>query len=114
MAGVGSAFSPGTTTAGTKVGKEGEEWGGRIGKAGEGLGEKLVAVVAVLSDERGVISPCGKCRQIMWDMHPWIRVIIQTNEGQGEEGLRTVGLDELLPYAYTWVWKPKVKDVVKE
>ncbi|CZR54866.1 related to cytidine deaminase [Phialocephala subalpina] len=85
MAGVGSAFSPGV-----------------VGEGGEG--ERLVAVVAVLSDGRGVISPCGRCRQVMWDMHPWIRVIVQ----DGEE-MKTVGMEELLPYAYSWVWKPKVE-----
>lgn len=63
-----------------------------------------MAVVAVLSDGRRVISPCGRCRQIMWDMHPWIRVVVK----DGEE-LKTVGMEELLPYAYTWVWKPKVE-----
>lgn len=41
---------------------------------------------------------------VMWDMHPWIRVVVK----DGEE-LKTVGMEELLPYAYTWVWKPKVE-----
>lgn len=87
-AGVGSSYSPGID------------------------GEKLVAVVAVLSDGRGIISPCGRCRQVMWDLHPQIRVIIQIEEG--EEGLKTAGMEELLPYAYTWTWKPKAQETLKE
>ncbi|KUJ08784.1 uncharacterized protein LY89DRAFT_690787 [Mollisia scopiformis] len=86
QAGVGSSFSPGTSD------------------------EKLVVVVAVLSDGRGVISPCGKCRQIMWDMHAGIRVIVKDERGGGE--LVTVSVEELLPYAFTWVWKPKADEVV--
>jgi len=46
----------------------------------------------------------------MWDMHPQIRVVVQ--DGEGEEGLKTVGMEDLLPYAYTWIWKPKVQDAI--
>jgi len=58
-------------------------------------GAKLVCCVAVANDQRGVISPCGRCRQMMMDYYPGIRVII--NDGKE---LRTAGVEELLPFAY--------------
>lgn len=70
----------------------------------EGIGkEELLCVVAVTNDARGVISPCGRCRQFMSDYYPGIRVIVKT--GVGEE-LGTVGIDELLPYAYVTTLRP--------
>jgi len=59
--------------------------------------EKLVLMVAVASRGRGVVSPCGRCRQLLLDYHPGIRVIVR----DGEER-RVVGLQELLPYSYVW------------
>ncbi|TVY92699.1 Blasticidin-S deaminase, partial [Lachnellula willkommii] len=56
----------------------------------------LTHVVAVASDDRGVISPCGRCRQMMFDYYPEIRVIVKDDGGE----LRTVGVKELLPFAY--------------
>lgn len=59
--------------------------------------EKLVLIVAVASRGRGVVSPCGRCRQLLLDYHPGIRVIVR----DGEE-CKVVGLEELLPYSYVW------------
>lgn len=56
---------------------------------------KLTTIVAVANEGRGVISPCGRCRQIMFDYYPDIEVIIK----DGEE-LRTAGMKELLPFGY--------------
>lgn len=71
-AGVGSALNPGI-----------------------GDGARLTTIVAVANEGRGVISPCGRCRQMMFDYYPDIQVII--NDG---EELRTVGIPELLPFGY--------------
>jgi cytidine deaminase len=71
-AGVGSAMSP-----------------------GNGDGAKLTTIVAVANEGRGVLSPCGRCRQMMLDYFPDIQVIIK----DGEE-LRTAGMPELLPFGY--------------
>lgn len=62
-----------------------------------GFGEKarLTTIVAVANEGRGVISPCGRCRQMMFDYYPDIQVIIK----DGEE-LRTASMQELLPFAY--------------
>lgn len=74
-------------------------------KEGEREKEEILCVVAVANDARGVISPCGRCRQFMSDYYPGIRVIVKT--GVGEE-LGTVGIDELLPYAYVTTLRPEV------
>ncbi|MFD3486476.1 cytidine deaminase family protein [Streptomyces sp. NPDC058665] len=55
----------------------------------------LVTVVAVGSDGRSVLPPCGRCRQVLLDYFPRVDVIVPT-----EDGLRTVPVRELLPYAY--------------
>jgi len=58
--------------------------------------ETMATCVAVANDNRGVISPCGRCRQMMLDYYPGIRVIVRDLAGE----LVTVGMEELLPYAY--------------
>jgi cytidine deaminase len=75
----------------------------------------LTHVVAVANDDRGVISPCGRCRQMMFDYYPEIMVIVKDEEGKstcdmgvrrkanefwGVGELRTVGVKELLPFAF--------------
>jgi cytidine deaminase len=59
--------------------------------------EALVLVVAVASRGRGVVSPCGRCRQLLLDYHPEIRVVVRDGEA-----VRVVGLGELLPFSYVW------------
>lgn len=43
-------------------------------------GAKLTTIVAVANDRRGVISPCGRCRQMLLDYHPDIEVIVKDGE----------------------------------
>ncbi|KAJ5757332.1 uncharacterized protein N7511_006026 [Penicillium nucicola] len=64
--------------------------------AGAGT-QKLTHIVAVGEDgQDGVImSPCGRCRQVLRDLHPGIRVVVQKNGNAV-----CVSIDELLPYAY--------------
>ena len=50
-------------------------------------------VVAVARSGRGVVTPCGVCRQIMHDRWPGIGIIM-TRDG----GLSKVTLSELFPY----------------
>ncbi|KAH6664068.1 cytidine and deoxycytidylate deaminase zinc-binding domain protein [Halenospora varia] len=71
--------------------------------------EIATTVVAVTNDSRGVISPCGRCRQIMFDYYPDIKVIVRDPAlGNDEEGLRTVTVGELLPFAYVSILRPVV------
>jgi cytidine deaminase len=68
-----------------------------IGRAvADGVGE-LSPTVAVGDRERRVLSPCGRCRQVLLDLHPKIEVVVADGEG-----LRTVSIRELLPWANVW------------
>lgn len=54
-------------------------------------------MVAVGDRERGVIPPCGRCRQVMLDYFPDVKVIV------GAPGrLRAVPVAALLPESYVW------------
>jgi cytidine deaminase len=55
----------------------------------------LTTMVAVVSDGGGVIPPCGRCRQMLFDYYPEIRAIVRV-----ESGLASVPIVDLLPYAF--------------
>lgn len=55
----------------------------------------LTHIVAVANHGRGVMSPCGRDRQVLADHYPDIRVILP-----GPDGLISVIASELLPLAY--------------
>jgi cytidine deaminase len=55
----------------------------------------LTTMVAVIADGGGVIPPCGRCRQMLYDYYPDIRVVLHV-----ESGLAAVPIVELLPYAF--------------
>ncbi|KAI7775787.1 hypothetical protein LA080_006372 [Diaporthe eres] len=90
---------------------------GTAAAGGCGTPGTLTHMVAVRNDGVTVLSPCGRCRQVLMDLHPDIRVIVDTRtgkkgsaggespvEGGGGSGglgsLRVVSMDELLPFAY--------------
>ena len=61
-------------------------------------------IVAVHEKARnGVVSPCGNCRQMLFEYCPDIRVIVNNDEGE----LIKVPIRDLLPFAYTEV---KIED----
>ena len=61
-------------------------------------------IVAVHEKARnGVVSPCGNCRQTLFEYCPDIRVIVNNDEGE----LIKVSIRDLLPFAYTEV---KIED----
>lgn len=62
--------------------------------AGQGAYD-LTAIVAVGDEGRGVIPPCGRCRQVLLDYFPGIEVLV----GRGP-ALRAVRVRDLLPDAY--------------
>ena len=57
----------------------------------------LDTVVAVGDRDRGVVPPCGRCRQVLSDYFPQLRVIV----GNGDR-MRAVPIAELLPETYVW------------
>lgn len=64
--------------------------------AAEGL-RKLEVIVAVADHGRGILAPCGRCRQILLDYQPTIRVIVSSGGS-----VRVVPIAELLPWANPW------------
>ncbi|MEU5714444.1 cytidine deaminase [Streptomyces sp. NPDC020403] len=67
-----------------------------IGAAAAAGARELTGIVAVGNDDRGVMPPCGRCRQVLSDYFPEIRVTVDT--GNGPEALP---VRDLLPYAYS-------------
>jgi cytidine deaminase len=67
-----------------------------IGAAAAAGAGPLVTMVAVGDRGRGVMAPCGRCRQVLLDLHPDVRVIVP-----GESGLVAKPVRGLLPYSYS-------------
>jgi cytidine deaminase len=66
-----------------------------IGAAAGAGAEPLITIVAVSDGERGVIAPCGRCRQVLLDLHPDVYAIVPED---GE--LRSRPIRDLLPNSY--------------
>jgi cytidine deaminase len=84
----------------------------------------LRTIVAVGDRDRGVVPPCGRCRQVLLDYFPAIDVIVgrggaggtgrvdgtdEAGEAGGTDGedgetgrVRTVPVTDLLPVSYVW------------
>lgn len=75
------------------------------GPEGEGR-ETLTHIVAVANDDRerpnGILSPCGRCRQVLADLWPGIKAIVEDRSVEGEERFKAIDVRELLPFVYTW------------
>ncbi|MEU0646473.1 cytidine deaminase [Streptomyces umbrinus] len=68
-----------------------------IGTAAAQGAYDLDTIVAVGDRDRGVVPPCGRCRQVLLDYFPALQVIVGTNDD-----LRTVPVTALLPESYIW------------
>ncbi|MFD6971330.1 cytidine deaminase [Streptomyces sp. NPDC059979] len=68
-----------------------------IGAAAAQGAYALDTIVAVGDRDRGVVPPCGRCRQVLVDYFPTLKVIV----GAGDR-LRTVSVADLLPESYIW------------
>ncbi|MFC0509204.1 cytidine deaminase family protein [Micromonospora costi] len=68
-----------------------------IGAAATQGATELETIVAVGDRGRGVIPPCGRCRQVLRDYFPSIRVIVGPMDA-----LRVVEVGDLLPDTYVW------------
>lgn len=68
-----------------------------IGAAATAGASDVEAIVAVGDRGRGVIPPCGRCRQVLLDYFPSIKVIVGP-----PDGLRAVPVANLLPETYVW------------
>ncbi|MFJ4466959.1 cytidine deaminase [Streptomyces sp. NPDC089424] len=68
-----------------------------IGAAAAQGVQELDTIVAVGDRDRGVLPPCGRCRQVLLDYFPGLGVVV----GRGDR-LRTVPISDLLPESYVW------------
>ncbi|WP_053203893.1 cytidine deaminase family protein [Jiangella muralis] len=68
-----------------------------LGTARANGARRIESIVAVGNHGRGVVGPCGRDRQILFDYHPGIRVLLPA-----ADGVRAVPIEELLPLAAVW------------
>ncbi|MCU7727754.1 cytidine deaminase [Actinoplanes sp. KI2] len=68
-----------------------------LGHARASGARELTTIVAVGNRGRGPVGPCGRDRQILFDYHPGIRVILPT-----DVGVRSVRIEDLMPLAARW------------
>src|SRR3954471_8700515 len=68
-----------------------------LGHARASGARELTTIVAVGNAGRGPVGPCGRDRQILFDYHPCIRVLLPT-----EHGIRSVRITDLMPLAARW------------
>nr|WP_202437999.1 cytidine deaminase [Streptomyces sp. SID5910] len=68
-----------------------------IGAAAAQGAYDLDTMVAVGDRDRGVVPPCGRCRQVLADYFPDLKVIVTT-----PTGTRTLPITDLLPVTYVW------------
>lgn len=68
-----------------------------LGHARASGARELSTIVAVGNCGRGPVGPCGRDRQILFDYHPGIRVILPTGQG-----VRSVRVTDLMPLAARW------------
>ncbi|MDN5725902.1 MAG: ASCH domain-containing protein [Propionibacteriales bacterium] len=59
--------------------------------------DQIKTVVAAYGPTGQVIAPCGKCRQVLFDLDSAIECVIRT-----ENGLVAMPVRDLLPFAYDW------------
>ncbi|MFD7783376.1 cytidine deaminase family protein [Streptomyces nojiriensis] len=60
----------------------------------------LDTIVAVGDRDRGIVPPCGRCRQVLLDYFPAIEVIVAV--GDRPRTPRTLPITDLLPESYVW------------
>ena len=68
-----------------------------LGHARASGARELSTIVAVGNMGRGPVGPCGRDRQVLFDYHRDIRVILPT-----AEGVRSVRVRDLMPLGAVW------------
>lgn len=68
-----------------------------LGAARAAGAREIATIVAVGNHGRGPVGPCGRDRQVLFDYHPGIRVLLPT-----EAGVKSVLIEDLMPLAARW------------
>jgi cytidine deaminase len=68
-----------------------------IGTAAAQGAYELDTLVAVGDRDRGIVPPCGRCRQVLFDYFPTLTIIIGNNGHT-----RALPITDLLPETYVW------------
>lgn len=68
-----------------------------LGAARAQGGREFTTIVAVGNHGRGVVGPCGRDRQVLFDYHRGIRVLLPT-----ADGIRVATIETLMPFAAAW------------
>lgn len=68
-----------------------------IGTAAAQGAYELDTLVAVGDRDRGIVPPCGRCRQVLFDYFPTLTIIIGNNDRT-----RALPITDLLPETYVW------------
>ncbi|GIF68257.1 cytidine deaminase [Asanoa ishikariensis] len=68
-----------------------------LGHARASGARELTTIVAVGNLGRGPVGPCGRDRQVLFDYHPKIRVLLPT-----DQGVRSVRITDLMPFGGVW------------
>jgi len=63
-------------------------------------GETAIARVVAISSDGKVLPPCGRCRELMYEIDPSNLTMTEVILGEGT----SVRLSELLPHPYHEVW----------
>lgn len=69
-----------------------------LGAAAAAHGGPLVAIAAAGDESRGLLPPCGRCRQALLDRHPDVLVATPTADGPEMRPIM-----KLLPHTYFWL-----------
>ncbi|MGH3094480.1 MAG: hypothetical protein ACRDMV_00595 [Streptosporangiales bacterium] len=68
-----------------------------LGAARAGGAREITTIVAVGNHGRGPVGPCGRDRQVLFDYHSTVRVILPT-----DQGVKSVLIADLMPLAALW------------
>ncbi len=63
-------------------------------------GETKFITLALISDSKDIVTPCGACRQLIWEFAPNITIVMGAGAGQGK--MQTTKIADLLPQAFTF------------
>ena len=67
-----------------------------LGTAAAANAGPLTTIVAAGDRGRGVLAPCGRCRQVLLDLHPDVSVILRDDDSE----LVSRPVSALLPHSY--------------